>query len=201
MPSIATLFAALGSRPRLRNLHAGETLFLAGSRVKAVYVVSSGRLRLVRGSRNGGEVTLHRASAGESFAEPSLFSERYHCDALAEIASEVLEYSKAEILSALLSEPARMLDLLRDLAAQVQALRSRAEMLSLHAATDRLIAYLRLQMSADTDVLQLQSNWKQVASEIGLTHEALYRALRRLESAGVIERDGTTVRLLAQTRN
>jgi CRP-like cAMP-binding protein len=196
MTSIATIFESLAAKPATRRkLRAAETLFRAGDRVKAVYVVSTGRLRLVRISGSGSEVTLHRASAGESFAEPSLFSERYHCDAVAEIASEVLEYPKADIVSQLSIHPERMMDLLRHFGGQVQALRSRAEILSLRTATDRLMAYFHMHMPGNADVLQLNSSWKQIATEIGLTHEALYRALRRLEDAGAIERDRAKVRL------
>ena len=84
--------------------------------------------------------------------------------------------------------------LLRHLAGQVQSLRARAEILSLRAATDRLMTYFRLHMPADRDVLHIDSPWKQVATQIGISHEALYRALARLEDEGSIERDGAEVR-------
>ena len=189
----ATLFGELVEHAGRRMLEPGETLFRAGDRVTAVFVVAAGRIRLVRTSRGGSEVTLHRATAGESFAEPALFSERYHCDAVAETASQVLEYGKHEMLERLASDPERMMHLLRHLALQVQALRSRAEMLALHSATDRVMAYFRLRAGARGTVVELDTTWKQVASEVGLTHEALYRALRRLEDAGTIERDGPKV--------
>lgn len=176
-----------------RHLAAGETLFRAGGRVHAVFVVLQGRIRLVRTSPGGHEVTLHRASGGESFAEPALFSDRYHCDAVAETASEVLEYGKARMLERLAKDPARMMDLLSHLARQVQALRSRAEMLALHSAADRVMAYFRLRTDTQTNIVRLDTTWKQVASEVGLTHEALYRALRRLEESGAIERHATKV--------
>jgi CRP-like cAMP-binding protein len=193
---IATILAGLATRPPVRrNLRAGETLFRAGNRVKAVYVVSSGRMKLVRMSSSGSEVTLHRASAGESFAEPSLFSDRYHCDAIAESASELLAYDKAEIIQALAAKPDRMMSLLQHFTRQVQQLRSRAEILSLRGATDRLMGYFELCRQPEADTLRLDATWKQVATEIGLTHEALYRALRRLEQSGAIERNGSQVRL------
>lgn len=190
----AALFATLVTGPaRRRELAPDETLFRAGARVSAIFVIETGRLRLVRTSRNGHEVTLLRAGAGEAFAEASLFSERYHCDARADVLTVVLEYPKAVVLRRLAAEPARMMDLLRHLSGQVQALRARAEILSVHGAADRLIAWLRLQARAD--VVELQTSWKQLAAELGLTHEALYRALKRLEDAQAIEREGTVVRL------
>lgn len=143
----------------------------------------------------GSEVTLHDASAGESFAEPSLFSERYHCDAVAEVTSEVLVYSKKAILSGFAEQPERMLLLRRHLGGQVQALRAHAEILSQRPATARLITYFRQHIPVDRDVLTLNSTWKELATEIGLSHEALYRALARLEHNGAIKRDGSKIRL------
>ena len=85
--------------------------------------------------------------------------------------------------------------LLRHLAGEVQALRSHAEILSLRTAPERLMAYFRLQMSPVGVVVNVKGTWKQVAAELGLTHEALYRALARLEREGVIRRDGRKVTL------
>src|SRR5688500_2755025 len=171
-----TLAAKASTR---RKLAAGETLFRAGDRVKALYVVVTGRLQLVRTSAAGSSVTLHRAGDGEAFAEPSLFSERYHCDAVAEVPTEVMAYAKADIVNGLAKDS--MMLLLRHFAGEVQALRARAEILSLRTAPERLIAYFRLHMPSGGVVIVIKGTWKQVAAELGLTHEALYRALARLE--------------------
>jgi CRP-like cAMP-binding protein len=68
-------------------------------------------------------------------------------------------------------------------------------MLSLHAATERLMCYFRLRMPPGANVMDFDLTWKQVATEIGLTHEALYRALARLEREGAIRRSGRTLEL------
>src|SRR5688572_10836366 len=110
MPDIfETLAAKAAGR---RKLAAGETLFRAGDRVKALYVVVTGRLQLVRTSAAGSAVTLHRAGDGEAFAEPSLFSERYHCDAVAEVPTEVIAYAKADIVKGLAKDSDGMMLLL-----------------------------------------------------------------------------------------
>jgi DNA-binding Lrp family transcriptional regulator len=57
------------------------------------------------------------------------------------------------------------------------------------------MGYFELCRQPEADTLSLDATWKQVATEIGLTHEALYRALRRLEQSGAIERNGSQVRL------
>lgn len=193
MTLFETLFAGLATR---RRLDAGETLFRSGDPVRFLYVIAEGKLRLLRRGIAGNEVTVHRARAGESFAEASLFAERYHCDALAEISSELLAYPKPAVVRGLTEQPERMLMLLAHFASQIQALRSQAEILNLRTATDRLMAYFRLYPSTGGDRLVIDQTWKQLASELGLTHEAVYRALARLERDGAIQRDGVRVRLL-----
>jgi DNA-binding Lrp family transcriptional regulator len=41
--------------------------------------------------------------------------------------------------------------------------------------------------------VELERPWKTIATEIGLTHEAVYRALAELERDGLIERDEKAV--------
>lgn len=197
MTTIAEILEELVARPGAsRTLEAGETLFRAGDQVTALYVILAGRLRLVRPGSAGAEVTLHRAAAGEAFAEPSLFAEHYHCDAVAETSARVRAYPKGAILAALATRPEQALRFTRHLAGQVQIARSRAEILSLHTAADRILAYLRLHMPSGSNALDIDQSWKQLASELGLTHEALYRTLARLEREGRLQRNGRGITLL-----
>ena len=46
----------------------------------------------------GRPVIMHMADAGESFAEASLFSDVYHCNAVATVPSEINFYSGARVL-------------------------------------------------------------------------------------------------------
>lgn len=175
---------------------ANAALFRAGDPVVSLYVIVVGKLRLVRTSETGREITLYRSSAGAAFAEASLFSERHHCDAVADAPSGVLAFSKSALLDGLHEQPAHALALMRHLARQVRASRALVEILNIRPASARLLAYLRLSEPAHSDTFDIGRNWKQLAGEIGLTHEALYRALAKLENDGSIERKGSKVRLL-----
>src|SRR5947207_9585664 len=87
---------SLQARLRHRDLVAGATLFRQGDPATAVFVIERGRLAMVRHTPDGRRVTLFTAGAGESFAEAALFSEVYHCDAVAEIPSRVTVVPKQE---------------------------------------------------------------------------------------------------------
>ena len=58
------------------------TLFRQGAETKGLYIVLNGRVHLERVGPNGERFVIHRATEGTSFAEASIFSEFYHCDAL-----------------------------------------------------------------------------------------------------------------------
>jgi CRP-like cAMP-binding protein len=186
------LGAGAGAR---RSLGAGEMLFASGDPVRSLFVMESGRLRLLRHTAHGAALVLHVAQAGESFAEASLFSPTYHCDAFAEISSIVIAYPKRALLGALRGDPEAAVTLVEHLAQQVQALRGRIELLNVKSARDRVLGYLHSRLGASATAVELDRSWKAIAGEIGLTHEAVYRALAELERDGLIERDGNTVAL------
>lgn len=181
-----------GIRATRRTLAPGQALFRAGDPADAIFHVATGCLRMVRHAANGTVVTLHVAEAGSLFAEAALFSETYHCDALAEQASEVRVYPKRAILMHIKAHPDLNLAFSAYLARQLQRLRGRLELVRLKTARERVLAFLAQAGSAEGPVT-LDRPLTMVAAEIGLTHEALYRTLARLERDGVLKRDGRRV--------
>jgi DNA-binding IclR family transcriptional regulator len=85
-----------------------------------------------------------------------------------------------------------LLALSRDLVAAVVELRSKNALLGIRSASSRLLAHLSL-LADDDGYLALRGPWTAVALEIGLSHEAVYRALADLEGAGQLRRDGKDV--------
>jgi CRP-like cAMP-binding protein len=182
-------------RARARRYAAGAAVFRQGDRARGAFYVAVGRVALVRTLADGARVTLFAAAAGDTFAEASLFGDAYHCDALVLEDAVVVDIPKADLHSRLADDPAGAAALARTLAAQVRDLRARLELRNIKSARERVLAWLRLNAAGDPPVVVAQPTWLAVASEIGLTHEALYRALARLADDGAIARDGRTVRL------
>jgi CRP-like cAMP-binding protein len=174
----------------------GAAVFLTDDPTSGLFQVVTGRMRLVRHAIDGSEVTLHVARDGETFAEASLFAERYHCDAVADLPSTVLRFDKAAVLASLVADPEQALSWISHLSRQVQGLRAQTAILGLNAASDRLLAFLRLRAGSGATVV-LDRSWKVIATELGLTHETVYRTLARLERDGLIRRarDGGLVEL------
>ena len=186
----ATGWIGLVASDRLvtRRVAAGEAVFRQGDATVAVYRVEQGRVRLVRHLEDGSSVALHVARAGDGFAEAALFSEIYHCDAVAEVDAVLTQAPKADLLAALEADSRASLAFARMLATQVRDLRARLELRNIRAAPERILAWLKLQASGTPPMVRLDRPWTEIAAEIGLTHEAIYRALAALERDGRIER-------------
>jgi len=186
--------ALAGIAPASRLLEAGEHLFRQGDRTFGIFRLRSGRVRLQRITPDGTAVSIHFARPGETFAEGSLFSPVYHCDAVAEVDGEVLVYGKEQLAAQLRREPEALWAFARELAVHLQRLRTRYELKHLRSAPERVLQFLRLGSSPE-GVFPLRGALKDVAAELGLTPEALYRALATLERRRLIRRDAGAIRL------
>jgi CRP-like cAMP-binding protein len=176
-----------------RKLSAGETLFYAGSKSAGFYEVVGGTVRLVRTDRNGREAVLQTASAGDTLAEASLFSPTYHCDAIASSEAVVRLYRKPVVLEELQRDPEFAQSFAAMLARQVMALRTRLERRNIQSARERVRHFLMVNAGVDGRTVKLAGTVKALAAELGLTHEALYRTLARMQAEGEIGRKGSTI--------
>jgi CRP-like cAMP-binding protein len=159
-----------------------------GDGATAIYAVESGRVRLVRRTVDDHLVVLHTAQAGDVFAEAALFSRAYHCDAIAAVPSRVWRYPKGQLLPALRANPDLSEAFMARLARQVQGLRSRLELRNIRSARERVFQYLLLAAGSDGRTVTLDGPLQDMAADLGLTREALYRTLAALEADGVISR-------------
>jgi CRP-like cAMP-binding protein len=179
-----------------RRLKAGEALFRLGDKAAGFYEVVSGRVRLVRVDRVGRETVLHVAGPAETLAEASLFSGQYHCDAVANTDATVRVYPKRQVISAFEKDPKALKTFTAMLAHQVMTLRTRLQQRNIRSARERVRQFLALNIGPDGRSVELHGTLKDLAAEIGLTHEALYRALAALERAGEVKRAGNRIMLV-----
>jgi CRP-like cAMP-binding protein len=179
----------------IRELKGGEVLFEQGDRTAAIYKVEAGRLRLVRRTIDAHLVILHTARRGEFFAEASLFAETYHCDAIAAAPSRIRVYPKANVMEGLRTDPVLAAAFITRLAHQLQELRARMELRDIRSARERVLQYLRLRAGLDGRSVVIEGQLQDIAAEIGMTREALYRTLAALEAEGSVTREGSAIAL------
>jgi CRP/FNR family transcriptional regulator, dissimilatory nitrate respiration regulator len=196
MPVKDWLPAAVRAAAIDRKLKSGEALFRLGDKTAGFCEVIAGRVRLARVDRSGNEIVLHVAGPGETIAEASLFSPAYHCDAIASTAAVVRIYPKPAVLAAFEQDRKAAQAFTAALARQVMNLRTRVEQRNIRSARERVRHFLGLNAGTDGRTVSLNGTLKDLAAELGLTHEALYRTLAALERSGEIKRGKGKITLL-----
>ena len=195
--ALEILLRAVGAPPARRRLGRGETLFRQGDQASAVYGVEAGRMRLVRHTAEGSAVTLAVAREGDALAEASMFAEVYHCEAVADLPSTVAAFPRRDLRAALRADAELAARFLALFARQVQELRARLELRNVRSARERVLAWLALVDSGPLASPPAGRPLKDLAAELGLTAEAFYRTLARLEREGAIARAGRSLTLLS----
>ena len=176
-----------GVVPRPRVVAAGSTLFHKGDSASGIFILAKGAMRLVRVTPDGAAVTLHLVQPGEMFAEASLFAKHYHCDAMADADSVVGLYPQAKLTAQLRRDPDALWHFSRELAYRLQGLRQRYELKQIRSASERVLQFMRLRCD-DAGHFRATGTLKDVAAELGLSHEAFYRTLATLERRKLISR-------------
>ena len=173
------LFARLFAEARPQRVTAGAALFHRGDPVTQAFWLERGAVALTRSSADGDAALLHRAEGPCWLAEASLFSESYHCDAVALTDGVVRSIPRGRFRVALSCDaPAGgaslALALVERLARELRDARARAERLTLRTVGERLDAWENA-CGPKPDGLP----WARVAEEIGVSPEALYRELSK----------------------
>lgn len=168
---------ALFSQACVLELEADQVLFRAGDIPDRMFLVETGRIALQRHTQHGTTLVLQRAHAGQMLAEASAYSDGYHCDAVATAPSRLACLPKRSFLTLMAQDSSLASVWAAHLAREVQAARTRAEIRTLPRVADRLAAWL-----ADGNTMPPKGAWQQVAMELGVTREALYRELSRRQN-------------------
>lgn len=158
----------------VRCLAVGEVLFHIGDSVKFMYLVQKGRMILRRQTASGTTLILQVTKPEAILAEASFYSSHYHCDSIAQLPSLVHVFSKTEFRAQLVENQRLSEVWARSLAMSMQEARYRAEIRTLRTVAERLEAW-----QSTGRVVPEKGQWQDVAVEIGVTREALYRELAR----------------------
>lgn len=171
-----------------------DRLFVTGHTPEWMFYVVAGEVTLERTGLQGEPVVLQRTRLG-FVSEASLKTAKYHCDALAITDTNVIKLPIQELSAALARDPDFASRWIHMLNQEVKRLRLHCERLSMKSVKDRV---LHLINSEGRDgQYEVNTGFKTLAGELGVTHEALYRTLASLEKENLIAR-GDGVLLLKQ---
>lgn len=174
-----------------RSCARGDVLFKQGKKPAHMLFVSHGEVVLQRLGAQGETVVLQRTRQG-FIAEASLHSARYHCDAVVTRSGEIVSIPLDAIKEALFSDPAFAIRWITTLNQEVKRLRAQCERLTTKGVKERLLHLIETEGNKGS--LVIASNLKSLAAELGVTHEALYRAVADLEGSNILaRRDGNLI--------
>ena len=163
-----------------RRYEKSQCVFRQGDSSRGIFFVIDGSIELRRYTSAGQVVVIHTARSGETFAEASLFSDTYHCDAYVATPTELIELSLNSINHLFNTNSAFARSLTRQLTQQVQQYRRKIELLSISSATERVFFGIVEGL--------LKTHIKVFAAEIGLSHEVVYRSLSKLVAQGKLRK-------------
>lgn len=152
--------------------------------------VDSGEVVLQRLGMQGERVVLQRTRRG-FIGEASLQSAHYHCDAVVTMSGEVVSIPIAPIRQMLISDPEFSGRWIAMLNQEVRRLRAQCERLSMKGVKKRLLHLIEAEGTGGR--LPVGAGLKSMAAQLGVTHEALYRAVADLEKSGVLRRQDNFV--------
>ena len=185
--------------PALRNLlpvdlheacsqHAhrrGDLLFVQRKRPTRMFYIYRGEVVLQRTSAQGDCFVVQRVRHG-FVAEASIEASAYHCDALITETGEHFSIPIDLIRTALVNDAAFSMRWIGTLNQELKRLRAQCERLSLKSVRARLLHLIETE--GKNGRLTLNASVKSLASELAVTHEALYRAITELEHQGILRR-------------
>lgn len=180
-----------------QDLTAGQILFQQGDPAKYMFCVESGRLKLVSFTEQQ-MITFYTVGADESFAETALNTETYSCTAMAEQPSRVLAIPKHDFLEALQQSSKLCKQYVCHLTQRFEAVKQLLELRSIRSARDRLLHYLTQQRQPGQSTIPLTTSLKVLATNLGLSPEALSRTFSQLESEQILSRKKGSVTFLAE---
>ncbi len=197
----AHLFAALpisaiedlSQRVAVRRIAAGAAAVSQDEPGDAVFVVMSGRVKVVLCGESGREVTLSILRPGDSFGEMSLFdggSRSATCIALE--ATAVLALSRDDLMRHIQAHPRTAMNLLGEMARRLRKADERIAQLALCDVNERLIHRLvglareEGSNSAEGLVVRRRPTQQELANMIGSCRETISRAFNQLARDGLI---------------
>ncbi|NKZ06852.1 Crp/Fnr family transcriptional regulator [Actinomadura latina] len=185
---------AIEARMRVRGYAEGERIYPAGARADHLFVLASGRVKLVRPTPDGQDVLVGIVTPGGLFGTLTTLGEPEFTDSAETLTvSCALSISADDFRAVLRRHPSVALAVVDDLAHRLEEAHQAVRRLSGGTVEQRVAATLltlagRLgEPRGGAVLLQLPLTRSDLAAMTGSTTESVSRAMSRLRKEGVIE--------------
>ena len=182
-----------------RRFKRGEALVEQGQKSNALFILLTGRARVMTSDSRGREVILATLAQGDYLGEMSIIDNEPHSATVrAEVQTDVLMLGRAEFARCLTENASMSLVVMRGLVKRLRHADRKIESLALMDVYGRVARALLEFARPDKDgqlVIRERVSRQDVAKMIGASREMVSRVMKDLEDRGFIEvgEDGATV--------
>jgi len=194
--SQAEAVAAAVTKRRCRR---GEVIVEQGEKSDTLYIILTGRVRVVTADKRGREVILATLHPGDYIGEMSLIDNDPHsATCRAEVQTDMLTLGRAEFARCLPENSSMAYAIMKGLVQRLRAADRKIESLALMDVYGRVARALLEFGQADRDgnrVIREKLSRQDIAKMVGASREMVSRVMKDLEERGFIEvrADGATV--------
>ena len=182
--------ALLTSMVSRKSFPRGTTIIAAGDQTESLYVVISGRLKVMISDDEGREVILAMLGPNEFFGEMGLIDDAPRSASVVALeACELLSLSKQNFKRCLAENFEMAMTVMRGLVTRLREADQKIGSLALMDVYGR-VAHLLLEMSETVDghkVVTRKLAKQDIAKMIGASREMVSRVMKDLQSGGYIE--------------
>ncbi|HEV7391634.1 MAG TPA: cyclic nucleotide-binding domain-containing protein [Burkholderiales bacterium] len=183
---LATLFPAIQHRSYPRH----SFMLRAGEKTDALYIILSGKAKVVIDDGDGREVTLTTIGPSEFFGEMSLVDEKPRSASVEALeACEVLYISKPAFMACLKDNFDAAMLILRNVVARLREADRKIASLALMDVHGR-VARLLMDLARDVNGMWVvDTGSEEMARMVGASREMVSRVLKEMRDGGLIRRD------------
>ncbi|MGZ8203618.1 MAG: Crp/Fnr family transcriptional regulator [Burkholderiales bacterium] len=193
---LSTLFPAIQHRTYPRH----SFMLRGGERTDALYVILSGRAKVVMDDGEGREVTLTTIGPSEFFGEMSLIDEKPRSASVEALeVCEVLYVSKQAFMACLKDNLDVAMLMLRSVVGRLREADKKIASLALMDVHGR-VARLIMEVAKQVDGLWVvDTGSEEMARMVGASREMVSRVLKEMREGGLIRRDKRKIIILDRT--
>jgi CRP/FNR family cyclic AMP-dependent transcriptional regulator len=179
-----------------RSAPRGSVIMAAGDQIDSLYIVISGRLKVMMGDAEGKEVILSLIGPGEFFGEMGLIDDAPRSASVVTIEPcELLSITKRDFKKALQENFDMSMAVMRGLVRRLREADRKIGSLALLDVYGR-VARLLLDMSEEVNgqkIVAKRLPKQDIAKMIGASREMVSRVMKDLQMGGYIEMRGSTI--------
>ena len=173
-----------------RRYKRGETIVEQGEKTNTLYIILTGRIRVVTSDKRGREVILATLNPGDYIGEMSLIDNEPHSATVrAEVQTDMLILGRTEFGRCLPENSSLSYAIMRGLVARLRSADRQIESLALLDVYGRVARTLldMSEMENDVRLIRNKVSRQDLAKVVGASREMVSRVMKDLESRGMVQ--------------